>query len=78
MNKIDLYNQIFDLFLDSRVPQKILQSYIDGLTDDAHEYLIDEIGHRLKSEFYWTTNIAILDIADLAIKEGVSNGNLKI
>lgn len=75
--KIDLYNQIISMFTTKPISQKVLKSYIDG-KEDIHLEVADEIGAVLKKEFHWMLNISILDIADLAVKEAVSNGNINV
>lgn len=77
-DKIYYYNELYSLFLNKKIPKRILINYINNETDDSYNELSDFIGINIKKQLNkWVTNIGIIELVDLMYKEALNNGNIK-
>lgn len=61
--------------LCGKAPPKFVKGYHTPKEEDLHSKLVDWIGSH--SVIGWSTNIAIVDAANLIVQDAVSNGNIE-
>jgi hypothetical protein len=75
MTKFYYYQSVFSLFLNKKVPIKILAPYVNGV-EDSYVELADFVGNNLKKEIEWSTAIGIIEAVDNIYAEAIFNGNI--
>lgn len=60
-------------FTNATPSQEIVKAYYE--TDSIE--LQDWVGEYIRSEFFWSTNIGIIEAAEHIVKEAYANGNIK-
>jgi len=77
MSKKEIYNDVFLLFLNKKVPNAILEGYLDN-SENSYLKLSDFIGLNMKRELLkWCTCVGIIESADHLYNCALENGNLK-
>ena len=80
MNKTkkEYYQDVFGLMVNERIPDEILDNYINDVGDDSYSPLADYVLNNMRGEIMdWSTAIGIIEAVEHIYKEAVSNGNIK-
>jgi len=76
--KKQYYQDVFGLMVNGRIPDEILDNYINDIGDDNYSSLDDYVVNNMRGEIMdWSTAIGIIEAVDHIYNEAVSNGNIK-
>ena len=77
--KLEIYQDVFRLFLKFEVPSDMLLSYIHDKDGEAASVIQEFIVNNLEDEITdWCTGIGVMETADLLYKEALANGNVNV
>jgi len=77
ISKKDCYTSAFSLLVNGKIPDKILDDYINDV-DDSHTALADYVINNMKKEISkWSTAIGIIEAVDSIYNCAVENGNIQ-
>jgi len=76
MDKINILNHLFNLFVNKSIPEYILINYINKSHSFYFLELQDFISNNLKEEFNYLTGYGVIESVELLYKSAVENGNI--
>lgn len=76
--KKQYYQDVFGLLVNGKIPDKILDDYINDIGDDNYSPLANFVVNNIRGEIMdWSTGIGIIEAVEHIYNEAVSNGNIK-
>jgi hypothetical protein len=76
--KKDYYLDIFGLLVNGKIPDEILDNYINDVGEDSYTPLADYVSNNMRGEIMdWSTAIGIIEAVDHIYHEAIANGNIK-
>ena len=76
--KEQIYRDSFSLFVNGRIPNKILDDYLNDQDGEGSSNIQCWIVNNMRDEIMdWCTGIGIMDAVDILYNEAKANGNLK-
>ena len=77
ISKKECYTSAFSLLINGKIPDKVLDDYINDV-DDSYTALADHVLNNIKKEIAeWSTAIGIIEAVDSIYNCAVENGNIE-
>lgn len=75
--KKEYYQDVFGLMVNGKIPDEILDNYINDIGDDNYSLLADYVINNMRGEIMgWATAIGIIEAVEHIYNEALANGNI--